>query len=72
MSAYEVVRRRQPVVAVLCIALLGGLLVAAVWPKPHYAVFRRMCTAEGGITLRTDTGPVCLWSGAVIHVTPKP
>lgn len=70
MTGYRIVRNSSPVGAVLAIGVLVAAMIIVAWPKPHYAVFRRMCTAEGGITVRTLDGPVCIWAGAVIQVTP--
>lgn len=69
MTGYRVVRDRKPLVWFpwLLSAVLASLLVA-VWPIPTPPGFRAACDAHGGLTVRTEDGPLCLWAGAVIPV----
>jgi len=76
VTGYRVVRDRPPTLAALVVGLVVGvlasLLVAAVWPNPAPRAVRIICQAEGGVLVITESGPVCLWAGAVIPVRPRP
>lgn len=72
MSAYRVVRNRPPYLALALVALLAGAGIIAAWPGKPEPDIRRLCTAQGGVVVRTLDGPVCLWAGAVIPVRPRP
>lgn len=71
MSGFRIVPVRKPLVWfpwLLSIAL--SVPVVAFWPAPDPPGFRAACDAHGGLTVRTEDGPLCLWAGAVIPVAP--
>lgn len=58
-------RRAWQVLALLLVLLAVGLELE----RRHVpAGFRRACDAEGGVVVRLESGPACLWAGAFIPV----
>lgn len=73
MSGYVVVPATPPSRLIpWLVAIALAALILSVWltVRPEPPAFRVACDAQGGVTVRTMDGMVCLWSGAVLQVKP--